>query len=209
MARQRGAVCRLCRREGTKLFLKGTKCFTEKCPIERRNFVPGQHGKARRAKMVGYGVQLREKQKVRRIYGILETQFRNYFEKAAEMKGVTGENLLQLLERRLDNVLYRMGLGSSRSQARQVVLHGHIAVNGRKVNVPSFLVKPGDMVEVREGSKGHKGVQKSLQESAHRSSPPWLEVDPAALRGKVTALPRKDDIAMPISEQLIVELYSK
>src|SRR5258708_3465796 len=182
-----------------KLFLKGTKCFTEKCPIERRNFVPGQHGKARRAKLVGYGVQLREKQKVRR----------NYFEKAAEMKGVTGENLLQLLERRLDNVLYRMGLGSSRSQARQVVLHGHVAVNGRKVNVPSFLVKPGDMVEIREGSKGHKGIQDSLQETGHRSAPQWLEVDSAALKGKVTALPRKDDIAMPISEQLIVELYSK
>jgi small subunit ribosomal protein S4 len=199
----------LCRREGTKLFLKGTKCFTEKCPIERRNFVPGQHGKARRAKMVGYGIQLREKQKVRRIYGVLERQFRNYFEKASEMKGVTGENLLQLLERRLDNVLYRMGLGSSRSQARQVVLHGHIAVNGRKVNVPSFLVKPGDVVEIREGSKGHKGVQDSLQDSAHRSAPPWLEVDTTALKGKVTALPCKDDIAMPISEQLIVELYSK
>jgi small subunit ribosomal protein S4 len=192
-----------------KLFLKGTKCFTEKCPIERRNFVPGQHGKARRAKMVGYGIQLREKQKVRRIYGVLERQFRNYFEKASEMKGVTGENLLQLLERRLDNVLYRMGLGSSRSQARQVVLHGHIAVNGRKVNVPSFLVKPGDTVEVREGSKAHKGVQESLQESAHRAAPPWIEVDANALKGKVTALPRKDDIAMPISEQLIVELYSK
>jgi small subunit ribosomal protein S4 len=192
-----------------KLFLKGTKCFTEKCPIERRNFVPGQHGKARRAKLVGYGVQLREKQKVRRIYGVLERQFRNYFEKAADMKGVTGENLLQLLERRLDNVVFRMGLGSSRSQARQVVLHGHVAVNGRKVNIASFLVKPGDVVEVREGSKGHKGIQETLQETGHRASPPWLEVDLAALKGKVTALPRKDDIAMPISEQLIVELYSK
>jgi small subunit ribosomal protein S4 len=209
LARHRGAVCRLCRREGMKLFLKGTKCFTEKCPIERRNFVPGQHGKARRAKLVGYGVQLREKQKVRRIYGILERQFRNYFEKAAEMKGVTGENLLQLLERRLDNVLYRMGLGSSRSQARQVVLHGHVAVNGRKVNVPSFLVKPGDSVEIRENSKSHKGIQDSLQETGHRAAPPWLEVDAAALKGKITALPRKDDIALPISEQLIVELYSK
>jgi small subunit ribosomal protein S4 len=192
-----------------KLFLKGTKCFTEKCPIERRNFVPGQHGKARRAKLQGYGLQLREKQKVRRIYGVLERQFRNYFEKAADLKGVTGENLLQLLERRLDNVLYRMGLGSSRSQARQIVLHGHIQVNGRKVNIPSFLVKPGDVVEVREGSREHKGVQISLQETGHRASPPWLQVDPAALRGTVTALPRKDDVAMPIQEQLIVELYSK
>lgn len=209
MARHRGAICRLCRREGMKLFLKGTKCFTEKCPIERRNFVPGQHGKARRAKLQGYGLQLREKQKVRRIYGVLERQFRNYFEKAADIKGVTGENLLQLLERRLDNVLYRMGLGSSRSQSRQIVLHGHIQVNGRKVNIPSFLVKPGDVVEIREGSKEHKGVQISLQETGHRAAPPWLQVDPAALRGTVTALPRKDDVAMPIQEQLIVELYSK
>ncbi len=192
-----------------KLFLKGTKCYTEKCPIERRNFVPGQHGKARRSKLVGYGLQLREKQKVRRIYGVLERQFRNYFRKAAELKGVTGENLLQLLERRLDNVLYRMGLGSSRSQARQLVLHGHIQVNGRKVNIPSFLLKPGDIVEVREISREHKGIQESLQETAHRPAPPWLEVDPAALRGRVTALPRKDDIALPIQEQLIVELYSK
>ena len=209
MARHRGAVCRLCRREGMKLFLKGTKCFTEKCPIERRNFVPGQHGKARRAKLQGYGLQLREKQKVRRIYGVLERQFRNYFEKAADLKGVTGENLLQLLERRLDNVLYRMGMGSSRSQSRQVVLHGHIQVNGRKVNIPSFLVKPGDVVEIRQGSKEHKGVQISLQETGHRAAPPWLQVDTAALRGTVTALPRKDDVAMPIQEQLIVELYSK
>lgn len=192
-----------------KLFLKGTKCFTEKCPIERRNFVPGQHGKARRAKVQGYGLQLREKQKVRRIYGVLERQFRNYFEKAADLKGVTGENLLQLLERRLDNVLYRMGLGSSRSQARQLVLHGHVQVNTRKVNIPSFLVKPGDVVEVRTGSKEHKGIQGSLQETGHRAAPPWLEVDAAALRGKVIALPRKDDIQMPIQEQLIVELYSK
>ena len=192
-----------------KLFLKGTKCYTEKCPIERRNFVPGQHGKARRSKLVGYGLQLREKQKVRRIYGVLERQFRNYFRKAAEMKGVTGENLLQLLERRLDNVLYRMGLGSSRAQARQLVLHGHVQVNGRKVNVPSFLVKLGDTVEVRPGRRDHKGIQESLQETAHRAAPPWLEVDSAALRGRVSALPRKDDIALPIQEQLIVELYSK
>jgi small subunit ribosomal protein S4 len=192
-----------------KLFLKGAKCFTEKCPIERRNFVPGQHGKARRAKLVGYGLQLREKQKVRRIYGVLERQFRNYFEKAADLKGVTGENLLQLLERRLDNVVYRIGMASSRSQARQVVLHGHIQVNGRKVNVPSFLVKPGDVVELRAGSKDHKGVQEAMQEGAHRTIPPWLQVDAAALRGQVTALPRKEDIAIPIQEQLIVELYSK
>ncbi len=199
----------MCRREGMKLFLKGTKCYTEKCPIERRNFVPGQHGKARRSKLVGYGLQLREKQKVRRIYGVLERQFRNYFRKAAEMKGVTGEILLQLLERRLDNVVYRMGLGGSRSMARQIVLHGHIQVNGRKVNVPSFLVKPGDVVELRASRRDHKGVQQAIEETAHRGVPPWLEMDQAALRGRVIALPRKDDIALPIQEQLIVELYSK
>ena len=199
----------MCRREGMKLFLKGTKCYTEKCPIERRNFVPGQHGKARRSKLVGYGLQLREKQKVRRIYGVLERQFRNYFRKAAEMKGVTGETLLQLLERRLDNVVYRMGLGGSRSMARQIVLHGHIQVNGRKVNVPSFLVRPGDVVELRASRRDHKGVQQAIEETAHRGTPPWLEVDQAALRGRVIALPRKDDIALPIQEQLIVELYSK
>ncbi len=192
-----------------KLFLKGTKCFTEKCPIERRNYAPGQHGKDRKPKLAGYGLQLREKQKVRRIYGILERQFRNYFDKAVLLKGVTGENLLQLLERRLDNVVHRMGLGGSRSQARQIVRHGHIQVNGRKVNVPSYIVKQGDVVEVREAHKEHKGIVDALQATAAQSAAPWLEIDRAAMRARVTGLPRREDIALPIQEQLIVELYSK
>jgi len=192
-----------------KLFLKGTKCFTDKCPIERRNFAPGQHGKDRRPKLAGYGLQLREKQKVRRIYGILERQFRNYFDKAAEMKGVTGENLLQLLERRLDNVVHRMGLGSSRAQARQVVLHGHVQVNGRKVNIPSFLVKAGDVVEIREGHREVKGILEAREATAHQTPPTWLEVDRENFRARVASLPRRENIALPIQEQLIVELYSK
>src|SRR5919205_1102783 len=158
LARYIGPVCRQCRREGMKLYLKGERCHSEKCAIEKRNFVPGQHGKDRKAKLVGYGLQLREKQKARRIYGVLETQFRNTFEKAALQKGITGENLLGALERRLDNVIYRMGFGTSRAQARQVVRHGHIQVNGRKVNIPSFIVKPGDVVEVREGSKNNPTI---------------------------------------------------
>ncbi len=209
MARQRGSVCRLCRREGVKLFLKSTKCYTDKCPIERRNYPPGAHGKDRRPKLAGFGLQLREKQKVRRIYGILERQFRNYFDQAAEMKGVTGENLLQLLERRLDNVVHRMGLGGSRAQARQVVLHGHIQVNGRKVNIPAYLVKPGDVVEVREGHRDKKNVQEAREATAHQPAVPWLEVDRDNLRARVLLLPRREDIAIPIQEQLIVELYSK
>ncbi len=192
-----------------KLFLKGTKCFTDKCPIERRNFAPGQHGKDRRPKLAGYGLQLREKQKVRRIYGILERQFRNYFDKAAEMKGVTGENLLQLLERRLDNVVHRMGLGSSRAQARQMVLHGHVQVNGRKVNIPSFLVKAGDVVEIREGHREVKGILDAREATAHQTPPTWLEMDRENFRARVASLPRREDIAIPIQEQLIVELYSK
>ena len=203
-------MCRLCRREGMKLFLKGAKCYTDKCAIERRNFVPGAHGKTRRPKkMLGYGLQLREKQKVRRIYGILERQFRNYFDKAADMKGVTGENLLQLLERRLDNVVHRIGLGSSRAQARQVVLHGHIQVNGRKVNIPSYLVKAGDVVEVREGHRQLKNLLEARELTAHQLAPPWLEVDRENFRTRVVSLPRREDIALPLQEQLIVELYSK
>lgn len=209
MARQRGPVCRLCRREGMKLFLKATKCYTDKCPIERRNVPPGQHGKDRRPKLAGYGLQLREKQKVRRIYGILEQQFRNYFEKAVEMKGVTGENLLQLLERRLDNVVHRMGFGGSRAQARQVVLHGHVQVNGRKVNIPSFLVKGGDVVEIREGRRENKSILEAREATASHAAPPWLEVDRENFRARVVSLPRREDIALPIQEQLIVELYSK
>ncbi len=192
-----------------KLFLKGTKCYTDKCPIERRNFAPGAHGKDRRQKLAGYGLELREKQKVRRIYGILERQFRNYFHKAAELKGVTGENLLQLLERRLDNVVHRMGLGASRAQARQVVLHGHVQVNGRKVNVPSYLVKAGDVIEVREGHREVKSILEAREATAPQAAPAWLELDRENFRARVLSLPRREDIALPIQEQLIVELYSK
>jgi len=192
-----------------KLFLKATKCYTDKCAIERRNYAPGQHGKDRRPKLAGYGLQLREKQKVRRIYGILERQFRNYFDKAVEMKGVTGENLLQLLERRLDNVVYRMGLGGSRAQARQVVRHGHIQVNGRKVNIPSYIVKPGDAVEVREGHRDLKSILEAREATQSQQPAAWLEVARDAFRARVIALPRREDIALPIQEQLIVELYSK
>jgi small subunit ribosomal protein S4 len=209
LARQTGPVCRLCRREGTKLFLKGDRCHTEKCAIERRNFPPGQHGKARRPRMLGYGVQLREKQKVRRIYGILEGQFRHYFEKAAVKKGITGELLLQYLERRLDNVVHRMGLATSRSQGRQAVRHGHFQVNGRKVNIPSYLVKPGDIVEVRAGSRENKTLLANRDSSAHLAIPSWIDLDRDNLRARILSNPQRQDIAQPIQEQLIVELYSK
>lgn len=210
MARYRGPVCRLCRREGMKLFLKGERCHSEKCAIERRNFVPGQHGKDRKAKLVGYGLQLREKQKVRRIYGVLERQFRNTFEKAAGMKGITGENLLGSLERRLDSVLYRMGLATSRAQARQVVRHGHILVNGKKVNVPSFIVKPGEEISVRESSKNNSAILAARDATAHAPSPSWMDVDRENLKGRINSTPRRDELTqIPINEQLIVELYSK
>ena len=210
MARYRGPVCRLCRREGMKLFLKGERCHSEKCAIEKRNFIPGQHGKDRKAKLVGYGLQLREKQKMRRVYGLLETQFRNNFEKAAHQKGITGENLFAGLERRLDNVIYRMGLGTSRAQARQVVRHGHVQVNGRKVNVPSFQVKIGDEVAVRESSRENPTILAARDATAHAPSPGWMEVDRENLRGKITGLPKRDELVqIPINEQLIVELYSK
>jgi len=210
LARYRGPVCRLCRREGMKLFLKGERCHTEKCAIERRNFVPGQHGKDRKAKIVGYGLQLREKQKVRRIYGVLEAQFRNTFAKAVKMKGITGENLLSTLERRLDSVIFRMGLGASRSQGRQIVRHGHINVNGRKVNIPSFIVKPGDEISVRESSKNHPTILSSRDATAHAPSPAWMDVDRENLKGRIISTPRRDELVqIPINEQLIVELYSK
>ena len=210
MARYRGPVCRLCRREGMKLFLKGERCHTEKCAIERRNFVPGQHGKDRKAKIVGYGLQLREKQKVRRIYGVLEAQFRNTFAKAVKMKGITGENLLSTLERRLDSVIFRMGLGASRSQGRQIVRHGHINVNGRKVNIPSFIVKAGDEITVRESSKTHPTILSSRDATAHAPSPSWMDVDREGLKGRIISNPRRDELVqIPINEQLIVELYSK
>ncbi len=209
MARYRDAVCRLCRREGIKLFLKGQRCLTDKCAIEKRNFAPGQHGKSRRPKVVGYGLQLREKQKLRRLYGILEDQFRGYFEKAATMKGITGENLLHLLEQRLDNTVYRLGLAASRVGARQLVRHGHIQVAGRKVNIPSFQVAPGQEITVREKSRSLASVQHSLDLAGGRAMPSWLEFDRAALKGKVLSIPRRDDVNFPIQEQMIVELYSK
>ena len=205
MARYRGPVCRLCRREGMKLFLKGERCHSEKCAIEKRNFVPGQHGKDRKSKLVGYGLQLREKQKTRRVYGL-----RNNFEKAALQKGITGENLLNGLERRLDSVIYRMGFGTSRAQSRQIVRHGHIEVNGRKVNIPSFQVKAGDLVKVRESSRNHPTILSARDATAHAPSPSWIEVDRENLSAKIIGLPKRDELVqIPINEQLIVELYSK
>jgi len=193
-----------------KLFLKGERCHSEKCAIEKRNFPPGQHGKDRKPKIVGYGLQLREKQKARRYYGLLELQFRNLFEKAARLKGVTGENLLNLLQRRLDNTVYRMGFGTSRAQARQVVRHGHIQVNGRKVNIPSFVVKPGDVVEVREKSRENPTILSARDATAHAPSPNWLEVDRENLRARVLGQPKREDLVqIQLNEQLIVELYSK
>ena len=209
MARYVGPACRLCRREGTKLFLKGERCLTDKCAIERRNFPPGQHGKARRPRLLGYGVQLREKQKVRRVYGILEGQFRRYFEKAAVRKGITGELLLQFLERRLDNVVYRVGLATSRAQARQSVLHGHFQVNGRKASIPSYMVKPGDVVEVRLKSRQNPSVLSSREATSHQGIPTWIEVDRENLRCTILSNPQRQEIALPIQEKLIVELYSK
>ncbi len=210
MARYTGAVCRLCRREGMKLFLKGERCHSEKCAIEKRNFVPGQHGRDRKPKIVGYGLQLREKQKARRIYGVLEQQFRNNFEKAAQKKGITGENMLGMLERRLDNVIYRMGFGTSRAQCRQIVRHGHIQVNGRKVNIPSFVAKPNDLVEVREKSKKNPTILAARDATAHAPCPNWLEVDREALKGRIIGMPKREELVqIQLNEQLIVELYSK
>ncbi|HEV2176590.1 MAG TPA: 30S ribosomal protein S4 [Terriglobia bacterium] len=209
MARYRDAVCRLCRREGQKLFLKGQRCLTDKCAIEKRNFPPGQTGKARKPKIVGYGLQLREKQKVRRLYGILENQFRNYFEKAAAGRGITGEILLQMLERRLDNVLYRLGLATSRAAARQLVRHGHILVAGRRVTIPSFEVAPGQELAVPEKSRQIASIQRALDLAGSRPTPAWLEFDREAMKGRVVSLPKREDVNFPIQEQMIVELYSK
>src|ERR1700688_3823934 len=210
MARYIGPVCRLCRREGMKLFLKGERCHTEKCAIEKRNFAPGQHGKDRRPKLVGYGLQLREKQKGRRYYQLLEGQFRNLFEKASAMKGITGDNMLNMLERRLDNTLYRMGFGTSRAQCRQLVRHGHFNVNGRRVDIPSFLVKPNDLIEVREKSKNNDTILHARDATAHSPSPNWLEVDRENLRGRVVSQPKREELVqIQLNEQLIVELYSK
>jgi len=209
MGRYIGAVCRLCRRQGEKLFLKGTKCQTEKCAANKRAYPPGQHGQGRRQKLSNYGVQLKEKQKVKRIYGVLEKQFRKYFKIASKTKGVTGKVLLQLLERRLDNVVFRMGLGISRSQARQIVRHNLIAVNSRRVNIPSYLVDKDDVVEIRAKDKVKIKIKDNLELSKDRTVPGWLEFSAVEMKGKVLRLPEKNDIQQPIQEQLIVELYSK
>ena len=209
MARYIGPVCRLCRREGMKLFLKGERCYTEKCAIEKRNFPPGQHGKTRKAKLAGYGVQLREKQKVKRIYGVLEDQFRRYFEAAERQRGITGVTLLQLLERRLDNVAYRIGLATSRPQARQLVRHGHLQVNGRKVDIPSYSLRVGDVISVRATSQKDAAVQHALEEVKGRGVPEWLSFDAEKMSGRVVSLPTREQINLPVQEQLIVELYSK
>ena len=208
MARYTGPVCRLCRVEGTKLYLKGERCFTDKCAIERRNYAPGQHGQ-RRSKRSDYGLQLREKQKVRRVYGVLERQFRGYFKKAERQRGITGVSLLILLERRLDNVVYRLGLCSSRSEARQVIRHGHVMIDGRRVDIPSFLVKKGQHVGMREKSRTMKHVQESLKASERRGIPKWLSMDVAHFTGTIVDMPTREDISDEIQEQLIVELYSK
>ena len=210
MAKYNGPVCRLCRREGMKLFLKGERCYTEKCAIEKRNFPPGQHGKDKKPKIVGYGLQLREKQKARRYYGVLEGQFRNGFEKAVNMKGITGEVMLNLLERRLDNTVFRMGFGTSRNASRQIVRHGHILVNAKKVNIPSYVVKPGDIIEVREKSKKHPAILHASEVTSVYPSPNWLEVDRENLKARVTQQPKREDLVqIQLNEQLIVELYSK
>ena len=210
MAKYNGPVCRLCRREGMKLFLKGERCYTEKCAIEKRNFPPGQHGKDKKPKIVGYGLQLREKQKARRYYGVLEGQFRNVFEKAVNTKGITGDVMLNLLERRLDNTVFRMGFGSSRNAARQIVRHGHIMVNTKKVNIPSYLVKPGDVIEVREKSKKHPAILHASDVTSVYPSPNWLEVDRDNLKARVIQQPKREDLVqIQLNEQLIVELYSK
>jgi small subunit ribosomal protein S4 len=208
VARYIDSVCRLCRREGLKLFLKGDRCYTDKCAIERRNYPPGAHGQGR-TKHSEYALQLREKQKVKRMYGVLERQFRRYFEMAERSRGITGEVLLQLLERRLDNMVYRMGFVTSRSEGRQLVRHGHFAVNGRKVNIPSFLVKANDVITVRERSRSVGRITDALGQAEHKGVPEWLEVNREAFSARVKALPTRNELTMPINEKLIVELYSK
>lgn len=208
MARYTGAVCRLCRREGMKLYFKGDRCYSDKCAMAHKAYAPGQHGQGRK-KVSEYGLQLREKQKVRRIYGVLEKQFRIYYEKATRQQGVTGENLLRLLESRLDNVIYRLGFASSRVDARQLVRHGHYTVNGKKVNIPSFQVKPGQVIAVKEGSRKSPKFEGIAAAIAHKTAPAWLELDKENLVGKVVSQPGREDIDLPINEQLIVELYSR
>ncbi|HYT06681.1 MAG TPA: 30S ribosomal protein S4 [Rugosimonospora sp.] len=210
MARHREAVCRLCRREGQKLFLKGLRCFTEKCAIEKRNFVPGQHGQARRPKVAGYGLQLREKQKVKRTYGLLERQFRGYFRKAEKAKGPTGENLIVMLERRLDNVVKRTGFAASHAQARQLVLHGHVNVNGKKVNIPSYLVSVGEEITLKPKMYQNTMVLEARNVAQSQNTVPWLEIDRDNFKARVVAIPKRENIQTPVfNEQLIVELYSK
>ncbi len=211
MARNTGPVCRLCRREGQKLFLKGQKCYTEKCGIERRAYPPGQHGPAhaRRRKQSDYAVQLREKQKVKRIYGLLEKQFRIYFERAERQRGITGEILLQLLERRLDNAVYRLGFASSRAQARLLVRHGHVRVGDRRVNIPSYILQPGEVMSVSQKYSKNPQFQQSLETAKSRGTPPWLELGEDQTSGKVISLPKREDVGLPVQEQLVVELYSK
>ena len=208
MARYTGSVCRLCRREGAKLFLKGTRCYTKKCAFERRPTPPGQHG-VRRRKMGDFGIQLREKQKVRRVYGVLERQFHNYFVAAENREGITGENLLRSLETRLDNVVFRLGFGSSRAQARQLVAHGHFAVNGVPTNVPSYQLKPGDRVEVRESRRAREAFKVVRETLKSHQAPEWLSLDATNLSGTVAALPRRDQMPLDLSEQLVVEYYSR
>ena len=208
MARYTDEQCRICRREGQKLFLKGSRCYTDKCSISRRNYAPGQHGQ-KRAKLSEYGTQLREKQKTKSYYGVGEKQFRGYFEIASNKKGITGENLLQILESRLDNVVYRLGFGSSRAQARQLVNHGQFEVNGKKVDIPSYLVKAGDVITVRENKKDNSTIKANVEANATRPIPAWLELNNETLSGKVLRLASREDVDIPIEEHLIVELYSK
>ncbi len=206
MARYTGPSCRLCRREGMKLYLKGERCYTDKCAVSRRGSVPGQHGN-RRSKLSNYGIQLREKQKVKRYYGVLETQFRNYYSMAEKQSGITGDNFLRILERRLDNVVYRLGFAASRKEGRQLVRHGHFTLNGHKANIPSMLVRPGDIISVKEKSKKSSKIKELREKSV--TVPQWLEADIEKLEGKVVAMPVREDIELPIEEHLIVELYSR
>lgn len=208
MARYTEAVCRLCRREGEKLYLKGDRCYTNKCSVGKRAFAPGQHGQDRK-KVSEYGLQLREKQKLRRIYGVLERQFSGYFSLAERQKGITGQNLLQILETRFDNVVYRLGLGASRKEARQLVRHGHFLVNDKKVNIPSFLLKPGDVITIKEGSLSSPKIKGNIEDAAGRTIPEWLESNPTVHSGKVKNLPTREQIDIPVQEHLIVELYSR
>ena len=208
MSRYKDEQCRICRREGQKLFLKGSRCYTDKCSVTRRNYAPGEHGQGRK-KISEYGTQLREKQKTKAFYGVGEKQFRKYFEMAENKKGITGEMLLQILESRLDNVVYRLGFGTSRAQARQLVNHGHFEVNGKKVDIPSYLIKAGDVITVRESKKDNKTIKENLEINAARPVPEWLEKDADKMQGKVVRLASREDVDLPVEEHLIVELYSK